>query len=220
MAYRTLGALRAEVLARLGMAGMGASGGANQVLINSFLRNGQDQLYRLQDWKHLIAYEDKALGVTQNLIDYPVACTRDRRVMRIESLYNGQYIRMPEGIRTEDWSNMETPGSPIRYDRYAQILIYPRSDQIYTLRVWFVGDLGRFTEEGDVATLDDEMVLLHAVANAKAHYRQPDAQLYQGQLNTLLGQLRGQSFVNQGVYRREMPCDYERRPAVAGRDAP
>lgn len=220
MAYRTLETLRAEILARLGMGGMGPSGGANQALIDSFLRNGQAQLYRLQDWRHLIAYEDKTLGVGQNEIDYPNACERDQRVLRVEYPYNGQWTQLCEGITTEMWSNMETLSYPARYERYEQILLYPKADQLYTVRVWFVKDLAPFTENGDNATLDDEMILLHALANAKAHYRQPDAQTYQGQLDTLLARLRGQSFGSNGVYRREHRGDVERRPAVVGRDVP
>ncbi|SHN40047.1 hypothetical protein [Rhizobacter sp. OV335] len=228
MAYRTLGALRAEVLARLGMAGMGASGGANQVLINSFLRNGQAILYRLQDWKHMTDYFDKTTGVSQNLYDYPVAgvmdpsigCARDKRVLRIETNISGEYRGIKEGITTGMWSTMDMQGNPERFERFKQILVYPKADAAYTLRIWFVADLHRFTEEADEATLDDDMILLHATAMAKAHYRQPDAQLYQGQLDTLLGSLRGQSFNTGGVYRRAEPDTYERRPAVAGRDAP
>lgn len=220
MAYRTLETLRAEILARLGMGGMGPSGGANQALIDSFLRNGQAQLYRLQDWRHLIAYEDKTVGVGQNQIDYPNACERDQRVMRIESPVGGQYATLCEGITTDMWSTMDTQGSPQRYERYAQILLYPKADQVYTVRVWYVADLGRFTENGDNATLDDEMIFLHALANAKAHYRQPDAATYQGQLNSLLGSLRGQSFGSNGVYRRGDSEPLERRPLVVGRDVP
>jgi len=216
MAYRTLAALRAELLARLGMGGMGASGGANQTLIDSFLRNGQAQLYRMQQWKHLTAYEDKDLGVGQNQIDYPTACARDQRILKIETTYNGQWRKLTEGIKTEDWNTMDTQSFPQRYDRYAQLLVYPKADQVYTLRFWFIADLGRFTVNDDVATLDDEMILLHALANAKAHYRHPDAQTYQNQLNTLLASLRGQSFA--GVYRRDAVPPAEARPAVVGRD--
>lgn len=216
MAYRTLAALRAELLARLGMGGMGASGGANQTLIDSFLRNGQAQLYRMQQWKHLTAYEDKDLGVGQNQIDYPTACARDQRILKIETTYNGQWRKLTEGIKTEDWNTMDTQSFPQRYDRYAQLLVYPKADQVYTLRFWFIADLGRFTVNDDAATLDDEMILLHALANAKAHYRHPDAQTYQNQLNTLLASLRGQSFA--GVYRRDAVPPAEARPAVVGRD--
>jgi hypothetical protein len=179
----------------------------------------------MQDWRFLTDYQDKPLGVSQNLIDYPDAgvmaargCRRDQRILRIEYLYNGQYLELGEGISTDMWSTMDTPASPVRYERFAQILIYPKADQIYTVRCWFVGDLDRFTEDGDECTLDDEMVFLHALANAKAHYRQPDAPTYQGQLNTLLGALRGQSFGSNGVYRRGPTNPQMRKPLVVGRD--
>lgn len=218
MAYRTLGDLRSELTARLGMGGMGASGGANQVAIDSFLRNGQAQLYRMQDWRHLMTYGEKTTGVGQNFYDYPDDCTRDKRILWIETTVSGQYTRLMEGVRTGDWSNMETRGSPARYERLAQVLVYPKADAAYTLRFWFIKDLGRFTQDGDAATLDDDMILLHALANAKAHYRQPDAQTYQGQLDTLLASLRGQSFSSDGVYRRDRSPDPERRPLLLGRD--
>lgn len=225
MPYRTLGELRAELLARLGMGGMGASGGANGALIESFLRNGQAQLYWAQDWKHLTDYEDKTTGAGQNLYDYPLAgamgsagCQRDRRVLRVEVLINGQYTQLGEGIGTGHWSTMDTLGPPARYERLAQMLVYPKADAGYTMRVWFVADLGRFTQPDDLCTLDDEMVLLHALANAKAHYRQPDAKMYEGQLNALLSSLRGQSLGRNGVMRRgDMAATPEIKPTVLGR---
>jgi hypothetical protein len=216
MTYRTLGELRGELLARVGMGAQG-SAGTSQVLLNSFLRNGQKQLYEAQDWKHLTEYADKTLGVGQNELDYPDACARDRRVLRVESVYGGQWRRLPEGIRTEDWSNMETRGYPIRVDRLAQLLVYPRADQVYTIRFWYVRDLARFTQDGDRADMDDEAILLHALANAKAHYRHPDAQQYQGQLSDLLASLRGKNF-NGSTVRRDTGAEPERRPLVVGRD--
>lgn len=219
MTYRTLGELRSELLARLGMGAMGASGGANATAIDSFLRNGQAQLYRMQEWKHLTDYEDKTLGASQNLIDYPTvgvmgagSSARDKRILRLTRVIDGQNTDLEEGIRTADWDTMDTESYPCRYERYAQILVYPKADQAYTVRVWFVADLGRFTQDNDRATLDDEMVFLHALANAKGHYRQPDAPTYQGQLNTLLASLRGQSF--KGTYRRDERPPAEPRPVV------
>lgn len=226
MAYRTLGDLRAELLVRLGMGGMGASGGANGALIDSFLRNGQSQLYWLQDWKHLQDWKDTTTGVSQNLYDYPTAgtmdtavgCARDKRVLRVETVLSGQYVPVTESITTAMWSTMEQRSNPQRFERLKQILVYPKADAAYTLRIWFVGDLARFTETGDEATLDDEMILLHALANAKAHYRQPDAQAYQGQLNELLGSLRGQSFTSGGIVRRrEDDSAAMTKPVVVGR---
>lgn len=202
------------------MGGMGASG-ANQTILNSFLSNGQNQLYWAQDWKRLTDYQDKTLGVGQNLIDYPDvgamtsgSAARNARIIRLEVPINGQYSRLTEGITTDHWSTMETQSWPSRFERYGQIMIYPKADAIYTVRVWFIQDLGAFTNDGHTATLDDEMILLHALTNAKAHYRQPDAKLYEGQLNALLAGLRGQSFSTEGVYRRgDMPPP-ERKPVV------
>jgi hypothetical protein len=220
MAYRTLGELQSELLSRLGMGAMGASGGANLTLISSFLRNGQAQLYRMQDWKHLTDYKDVTLGEEQNLLDYPsagtmntdVGCTRDKRILKVERYYSGEWRELDEGIRTEDWNTMDTLSWPQRFERYTQLMIYPKANQTYTVRVWFVGDLGPFTQSSDTATLDDEMIFLHALANAKAHYRQPDAPTYQGQLNTLLASLRGQAF--KGVYRRDNPPPTLPRPVI------
>jgi hypothetical protein len=221
MAYRTLNELKVELLARLGMAAMGASGGANATTIASFIRNAQAQLYRMQDWKHLIDYKDKNLGASQNLLDYPVGgtmgsegCSRDKRILRLERVIDGQYTKLDEGIPTGLWDTMDTESYPCRYERYAQLLIYPKADQVYTVRVWFVADLAAFEEPNDRASLDDEMILLHALANAKAHYRQPDAQTYQGQLNSLLASLRGQSFGSNGVYRRDDRPPPEPKPVV------
>lgn len=225
MAYRTLGELESELLSRLGMGAQGANGAA-QPLLRSFLRNGQTQLYWAQDWKHLIDYADKELGVDQNRLDYPTAgtmnqafgCTRDRRILRVETVYNGQWRRIPEGIRTEDWSKMSVKSYPVRCERYAQLLLYPIANQVYTIRFWYVADLAPFTQAGDRASLDDEMILLHAVTNGKAHYRHPDAKLYEGQLSSLMASLRGQSFSTDGVYRRDESREVQRKPAVVGRD--
>lgn len=227
MPSRTLGALRADLLARLGMGGQGASGGANQSLMNSFLTEGQKLLYREADWKHLQDYLDITTGVGQNMYDFPATGTMDpdtgcslyKRVLRVETNVSGQFVRIRDGIDTAMWSTMETKGQPQRFERFKQILVYPKADTAYTLRVWFVGDLDPFTQDNDTCTLDDSMVLLHAVTNAKAHYRQPDATLYKGQLDELLGRIRGQSFTSDGVVQRSNNAHIERKPAVLGRDA-
>ena len=70
------------------------------------------------------------------------------------------------------------------------------------------------------ASLDDEMILLHAATNGKAHYRHPDAKLYEGQLAQLMSSLRGKSFGAgaDAVVRRRDGKEPEARPLVVGRD--
>lgn len=226
MAYRTLGELRAILLARIGMGAMGASGGGNAVLIDSFLQEGQKFLYWMQDWKRLTDYRDYTTGVDQNLYDYPISgvmlaahtAAREQRILRVEVLYAGQYVEISEGITTEMWSTMDQKGPPQRYERLAQILVYPKADAAYTLRIWYVADLGAFEATNDRATIDDSMILLHATAHAKAHYRQPDAKVYMDDLQVLYGSIRGQSFGSNRVYRRGPDPASERKPALVGRD--
>lgn len=215
---RTLGDLRSVLLSRLGMGGMGASGGANTPLIDSFLFEAQKYLYWMQDWKRLTGYEEISTGIGQNLYDYPEGCVHEQRILRVEINYAGQWSKVREGITTEMWSTMDTLSVPARYERYGQLLLYPKSNQAYTLRIWYVCDLGAFAANGDLATIDDSMILLHATATAKAHYRQPDAKLYEGQLEQLLARIRGQSFGSNGVYQRSDSTPIERKPAVVGRD--
>lgn len=226
MPFRTLGALRSDLLARLGMGAMGASGGANQSLMDSLLRDAQLQIYRAQDWKHLQDYKDYTTGVGQNLYDYPTAGTMDtsigcslyKRVLRVETNVSGQFVAIGDGITTPMWSTMETKGQPQRFERFKQILVYPKADTAYTLRVWFVADTEPLTQEDDICTLDDQMVLLHAVANGKAHYRHPDAPVYQKQLEDVLARIRGQAFTSDGIVHRANSDPIERKPAVVGRD--
>lgn len=226
MPNRTLGDLRGTLLARLGMAGMGASGGANQAIFDSFLTNGQYQLYLQQDWRALTDYKDVTLGVDQNLLDYPtvgtmkpgIGCTRNQRILKIQTIYSGQWRDLCEGIDTEMWNTMDTPSFPSNYERYAQLMIYPKADQPYTVRIWYIHDLLPFSTDEDRTTLDDELVFLHALANAKAHYRQPDAGTYQGQLNSMLEKLSGQSIGSNGVYRRGRVPTPMMKPQVVGRD--
>ena len=219
MAYRTLGDLRDVLRARLGFGAQGSSGGANQTLLDSLLQNGQVQLYWLQDWRHLTAYEDFTTGVGQTLYDYPADCENDRRILRLEVNYSGQWSQLSEGISTSMRSTVSTRSVPCRYERFDQIELYPEPDvATYTVRAWYVKDLQPFVDDSDRATIDDQMILLHAVANGKAHYRQPDAKVYEGQLNTLMSSIRGQSFGSNGVYRRGNDSALERKPAVVGRD--
>lgn len=226
MTFRTLGALRSDLLARLGMGAMGASGGANKSLIDNFLIGAQKELYQFQDWKHLQDYKDLTTGIGQNLYDFPTAGTMDtsvgcslyKRVLRVETNVTGQFVAIRNEITTEMWSTMDTPGQPQRYELFKQIMLYPKADTAYTTRVWFIADLQPFSQDAHFATIDDAMILLHAIAHGKAHYRHPDAKVYMDDLEKLLARLRGRSFNNDGIVRRGSDREIERRPAVLGRD--
>jgi hypothetical protein len=194
--YRTLETLRGIVSARLGFGSQGASLGSNAALINSFLQNAQYQLYWMQDWKKLTAYDDKSIGLDQYLVDYPDTANPERILKIAVNVGSGsdQWRELKEGIETEHYNTQALNGPPQRYERYAQIETWPKCDEVRSLRIWFVQSLGAFTANDDVATIDDEMILLHATAAGKSHYRHPDAPIWASQLDALLSRIRGTAF--------------------------
>lgn len=211
MPYRTLGELRAEIQARLGMASMGA-GGQNQTLIDSMLRNGQKQLYLVGAWKRLHRYEDFTLGVNQYLISYPTAADPDRLLtlaVNIGSTDSPNWETLKEGISPQHYNTQHLTSWPTRYQCYEQIELWPKNDISRTLRMFYIKALDRFTQDGDRATLDDEMVMLHALTNAKLHYRQPDAETYANQLESIIVGLKNISWPKMNFSRGP---DYETPP--------
>jgi hypothetical protein len=80
-----------------------------------------------------------------------------------------------EGIPPQLYTMITKPWRPARYTIRQAIEVYPAPDQTYWL--WLRGNFGlmSFVNDSDITTLDSELVYLHALALAKAHYGQPDA---------------------------------------------
>jgi len=89
-------------------------------------------------------------------------------------LYNG-------GVRT---------GWPQRYEMRRCIELFPAPDHRGVfLRIKGKFDLNRFTEDNDKTTIDADLVFLLALANAKAHFNQPDAQKYDQLAQSRIGDI-------------------------------
>lgn len=89
-------------------------------------------------------------------------------------LYNG-------GIRA---------GWPQRYEMRRCIELFPAPDHRGGfLRIKGKFDLNRFTEDDDKTTIDADVVFLLALANAKAHFNQPDAQKYDQLAQSRIGDI-------------------------------
>lgn len=194
MPNRTLGDMRAELLARTGFGATGASAGVAIPNFNSFLQNAQRVLYVLHDWTRLRRYTETTLGVNAYQLDYPAAGDPDR-IIGI-SLLNGTVWSkfLGRGIRPEAYTTRDTQMMPTRWDAFAQIEFNHRANAIYSIRIFYVRACDRFTEDGDRSTVRDDMVFLFALADAKAHYRQPDAPIYQKQVDAITLKLKGLNF--------------------------
>lgn len=184
----TLEALRDKFRARLGM--------ASQILLaqdalNSFLEDGQSQLWEQFDWPHLVKIGTITTAAADTEYDYPADCD-PRRVLadQVAVLDNTVYTRMQEGIDWGHRSQSSLTGMPRRYERFASFELWPKPDKAYTVTFKYVRNMGRFSADRDVCDLDPGLILLHALFNAKSHYRQPDAQVYANQLQARLAQIK------------------------------
>lgn len=201
--YRTLGELRAELRAILGFASSGAAAGPNQTLIDAQIRNAQTSLYWSHDWAHLRKREDKTLGVDEFLLDYPTSGNgaNPDRVRFVSALRGGVWSPpLQKGITSSMYTYQDNPSWPQRWEPYEQLEIWPKADQIYTVRIFYIENQARFTQDTDRCSIDDTVVQLVATAVCKAHYRQPDAEMYQTMSDNLLAKLKAKSW-GQDVFR-------------------
>lgn len=209
MVNKTLGELRSTLALRLGFGATG-SAGINAGLLDSFLQNAQYQLFAQFEWRHLIKYDEKTTGVDQALYDWAVDCDPSR-IREIAINDGSRWVPMHEGISFAMRSN-DSQATPMRYERYAQMEVWPVPDAVYTIRRYYTATPARFTEDNDRASIDDALVFLHALANAKLHYKQADGEGYGSQLQTMMEKLKGQSR-GQSVHSRSTPDDvYLARP--------
>lgn len=210
MVNETLEELRTELRTRLGFSAASAAAGVNLELLNSFLKRGQALLYETHDWARLRRYEDTTLGVNQYLVDYPTTANPDR--IKAISFQRGTVWSpaIAKGIRPQLYTTQSNLAPPARWEPYDQIEIWPKADQIYPLRIFFIRALMQFENDDDRSTIDSNLVFIHALGDAKAHYRQPDAKTYTEARDALLVRLKSKSW-GRDVF---SPYDYIEESAL------
>jgi len=210
MAYQTLEEQRARLRTRLGYSAQAAAAGSMAVILDDFLSDAQVKLYWTHNWARLRKYADASVGADQHLIDYPVDANPER-VSAISTL-NGTRWSQPlrKGIAPQDYTTQNNKREPTRWEPYAQIELWPIADQLYSVRIFYVMALGRFTQDTDRSTIDNDLIFQVALGMAKGHYRHPDAEIYLKQAESLLTQLKakswGKTIFNANEY---SPCEQE-----------
>lgn len=200
--YKTLGELATELAARLGFAAQGEPTQLQNPHLFYLLTDAHEQL--------LAQYPDELLRVVNTseytvagdtLYDIPDDCD-PRQIKRVAVKVGSVWHDLKQGI--EYYHHTTATGSyPTRYDvRYGttsqgQIELWPEPSAAYQLWLEYQKRLDGFTDPDDPSMIPDRLVLLHALANAKAHYGRPDAQVYGAQLDRMLQKLRAQSHGNK-----------------------
>ena len=198
---RTLLDMRSDLMARLGYGAQAANPPPGMAaLLDSFLRGAQESLYRRYDvlrterffsWPLTVGVRKYDLPANAEQTD-PQPCTKKldpRKLTWVGIERDGVWVALAQGIAPETYSYGVT-GWPQRYEIRQCIEIWPVPEAtIGKLIIKGRFGLEAFTLDADRVTIDSEPVFLLALANAKAHYRQPDANNYVAQLETMLQNL-------------------------------
>lgn len=178
---RTFGELLTELKARLSFVAQGPSSNNNNPVLTSFLQEAHDYIY--QKLKPTPARKKTTISITAGsyLYDFHNDIEDEyiapSSVMSMWVIVGGnQRVRLVQGISESDREFIDR-SYPTRYDNLnGQIELYPIPDQAYPLVVEYIAPQPRFNQPADRPGVPDRLILLYAIANAKAHYRHPDAQ--------------------------------------------
>lgn len=161
-------------------------------LIKGYLQSAQRQIYMRYDALRTERWFSWDLTADVALYDFPdneEACTKKlnpAKVTWVGTVRDGTWCALRAGIDPHLHSH-DVTGRPERYEFRQCIEVWPTPEETAGQLV-IKGHFGleAFAVDADVTTIDDELVFLLATANAKAHYRQPDAQNYVAMFETHL----------------------------------
>lgn len=206
--YRTLSELRVELLRRLGFSAMvnNPPPGVNE-LLTSFLQEAQrfvfakrPELRAKRFFKWTMVPGVRYYGLDQN--ETCCGVTIDPRKVDwcgIRDL-NGRWYHLYGRIPPEFYTTVTMPALPFRIEIRSCIEVFPAPNAAYTL--FIKGDFGltAFTNPEHKCSVDDDLVFRFALANAKAHYRHPDAgAVRQDAISMLMSAVAGKHNINRYV---------------------
>lgn len=167
-----------------------------RMLATSYLKSAHRQIYyrydalRTERWFSWPLTADVAL---YDLPDNAEVCTKQLNPMKVRWVgvqdYDGGWRELVAGIPPRVHGHDQT-GRPERYEIRQCIEVWPApeaTEGTLVIKGHYLPEA--FTADGDVPTVDDELVFLMAVANTKGHFKHPDAQSYIAQMETHLRKL-------------------------------
>lgn len=201
--YKTLSQLRRRMMVRLGYAAQADNPPPGMSdLLDDFLQSAQALIYekeptlRTNRWyRWTMTPGVRFYGINDNDDDTENPCPRSINPYHVKWVgfedLNQAWYELIKGINPLYYTRTnQIQGWPSNYEIRSCIEIWPAPAGAYKL--WMLGDFGLepFTEDDDPTTVDDELVFLLALGNAKAHYGQRDADNVLTQANTRLLDLK------------------------------
>lgn len=193
---KTLGTLRADLAVRLGFGAQTSNLPPGMAtLLNSFLIEAQELLYRRYDVLRTERFYSWALQTGVRMYDFAAndeTCTKridPRKVTWVGVVRGSIWTPLAMGIPPELYS-MSSAGWPLRYEIRQCIEVWPppaATEGNLVIKGHF--GLEPFAADTDPTTIDDRLVFLLALSNAKAHYGRPDAGNYVQEMETMIQSL-------------------------------
>lgn len=189
---KTLGELLTELRVRLGFVAQGSAAKNNEATLKSYLQEAHDFVYAELDPTGLRKESVIRTQANSSLYDWhDDTADEDIDPANVISIWVkvSDTIRDPlnYGITQSDKSFESQRQQPEKYDTLnGQLQVWPVPDRAYDLIVEHTAVKGRFTQASDRPSVPDRLVFLYALANAKAHYRHPDAQAPAQAFQTML----------------------------------
>ena len=181
--FNTLDSMRKNLAIRLGFGAQAEVIALQIPILDSFLQTAQQHLWRIVPWRHLQKVHIENLGVEQRVLDLPDDADQSG-IKRVWVKVGDNWRRIEAGIPT---CAPDEKGVPLRYEMMAheqdvmQLHFWPVPVEPITAKIEYIAKPSRFTAGSDRASLPDDLIFLHALVSAKAHYRQPDLQAVNGQ---------------------------------------
>lgn len=168
--------------------------------VNQHLKAAHALIYRRYDALRTERFFSWDLAAGVALYDFPdneEACSKKLDPYKVRTVHvtdnDGARRPLTQGIPARAMG-YDTSGPPTHFELRQCIHVWPAPD-VSEGSLIIRGHFGpeAFAADGDQPGVDDELVYLLALANAKAQYNQPDANLYMSQFEVHLGKIRAGS---------------------------
>lgn len=195
--YRTLLELRQILMRRLGFGNQIANPPPGLAeMLDSFLYEAQYNLWHRFTALRTVRYfswpllEGVRLYGFNNVAEGCSARLDPTKIRWVGVVQEGIYSPLVAGIRPELNTYQDITGRPTYYELRQCFEVWPVPDTTQgSLVVKGAFGLLPFAADNDVASVDDSLILSLALADAKAHYGQPDADRYIQRAEVLLQSL-------------------------------
>lgn len=161
------------------------------------LQRVQRMLWADFAWPHLRTRWDVALAAGQRYYDLPTGLVLER-VEIVEVKWGSDWFPLARGVGADEYNAFDSADDErsepalrweARPDEQFEIWPLPVSDTTQTVRFTGISALGAFVEDGDVCTLDRDLIVLSAAAEI-ADAREA-AQKFAARAQRLYNQIKG-----------------------------